>query len=186
MLNFAAVVEHHIISYTLRNIYILVTLNRPTVLYAPHLPVHWLHLPRLNKPCQSWSCDSDGSHRSRAWMTRSRWSRWNHNQATFIDCPLQWKGGLKAASVDGFSPKHTHIQITHATAKKRRHGFPLPWKRPKSDILQISDAKRKLHNLKLLVLLKWKKSYKPELQDLPCLLAHSLWTMPPYPTALIR
>ena len=51
-------------------------------------------------------------------MTWSR--RSNHNQATFIDCPLLWKGGLKAASVDGFSPKHTHIQITPAIAKKTK------------------------------------------------------------------
>ena len=121
---------------------------------------------------------------SHAWKT---WSWWDHNQATFIDCPLQWKGGLKAASVDRFSPKHMPIQITHTIAKKQRHGFPLPWKRLKSDILQISNTKQKLHGLKLLVLLEWKKSYKLKLWDLHCQVTHSLWMMwPPHPTAPIR
>ena len=84
------------------------------------------------------------------------------------DCPLKWKGGLKAASADGFSPKHMHIQTTRAIAKKRRHGFPLLWKRLKSDIVQISVTKQKLRSLKLLVLLEWKKS---KLQDLHCQLS---------------
>src|ERR1700679_2685365 len=54
---------------------------------------------------------------------------------------MQWKGGLKAASVDRFSLIHMHIQTTRAIAKKQRHIFLLLWKRLKSDITQLSIAK---------------------------------------------
>jgi len=79
-----------------------------------------------------------------------------------------------------------HIQTTRAIAKKRRHGFPLLWRRLKSDIMQISVAKQKFRRLKILDLLDRKASYKPKLQDLHCQLPYSLRMMLPHPMAPIR
>ena len=146
---------------------------------SQHEPIHRVRVMR-----------SLGCVCSHAWLGMTRWD--DINTPSFKRDPssslptLQCKGGLKAASVDGFSPKHMHIQTTRTIAKKRRHGFPLLWKRLKSGIMQISVTKQKLRNLKLLVPPEWKKSYKPKLQDSHYWLPHSPWMVPPHPTASIR